>query len=53
MLDTGLMKAPITIVRIRPSRATENPPIITPTLVATTPNTLRTSAISIRVKPRS
>ncbi|MNE63942.1 hypothetical protein D3C80_1593230 [compost metagenome] len=52
-LDTGLMKAPMTMVRIRPRRATDQPPTKTPTVVAMTPKTLRTSASSVLVNPRS
>jgi len=51
--DTGLMKAPTTMVRIKPKRATDQPPMKTPSDMATTPNSFRTSPISIRLNPRS
>ena len=49
----GPAKAPMTMALIRPKRATARPPRKTPAMDMTTPNTFRTSATSVRVKPRS
>ncbi len=53
VLVIGKAKAPMTMDRITPSRATEKPPANTPTIDMATPNAFLASAISVFENPRS
>jgi hypothetical protein len=53
MFESGCRIAPAISARIRPKRATVQPPRPMPTIDMITPNNLRAPAISSSVKPTS